>query len=766
MRTNGNGISSRSSQKKSGKVTGSSLNAAFSNTLSVGELDGSPAAVMRRSLWEPPSDLLPTLISATSKGDEGQLVLFPCELTHQDYARRILDTVGTGVKDRILEITQGSVTENSGGLLVGIPPDDQGDIFCLLRQLLGSRHLALGDTDDAMEVQQYVATALGLNGVGAVTLFSAAQALLDTKPRLGAGAAPLSATEVLALFAPAKQLLEVFGAAGAAAIVQLASLRRMLAAHDKFKERRSVALGLSTARLPATATATASPKTAKQTEKGPPAAAPTTSSSGECDGSAVEVARRAEELIEAMGDLDGTPARALGLLLTRLKVMRDELAVLLERCKSAKSFDAAQKLHDFMCGMLSPAIGLVQEAVAGGAASEEVDSLCAAASALVMAMRTQQSAAAARGQLVGPGSAAALEELLARLVEANNRLSSTDLEAPILLDSASGNAARCEAEADVDGFVTGRNLLALRHPVDGRSVLGLLASGRSLTLLEAVSQLWVPGIAVVEPEAKPRPAAAVVVEDRDVELTDPDEEAGAEQEPAAEPEPVAEPVFEPRPVALPANNSPDTLAKFLKSVGYSASELKLAGYSCTDAAACGFTCREVYAAGWRKEQLREGNYSCADFRAIKFTCKQVRALGYSCKEAFAAGYTCKDLCQAGFSCREARRAGFSKLRDLRVAGYSCRGAREAGFSCKEAKDAGFHDPRDMKLAGYSCQDARDAGYKWNDCVTAGYTYEEAVETGFPYTPASSYSAAYWNDHYTKCVDLRDDAKAAEQAKRA
>jgi len=72
----------------------------------------------------------------------------------------------------------------------------------------------------------------------------------------------------------------------------------------------------------------------------------------------------------------------------------------------------------------------------------------------------------------------------------------------------------------------------------------------------------------------------------------------------------------------------------------------------------------------------------------------------------------------------------------------------------------------MKVAGFSCQDARDAGYKWNDCVVAGYSYEEAVETGFPYTPAAFYSAAYWNDHYTKFVDIKEEVKAAERAKHA
>ena len=761
--------SPRSPQKTDMKTSRKCLNNSFSKSISINDLDGSPAGDLerstRRTLWEPPAELFPQTL-ASSDDTKCPIVYFPCELTANDYARRVLDIVAADIQKNVLAITQGSVVEKSDGILESLSEADQGDVFCLLEHIIGSKHSARGNTDDALEVLQCMSTSLGVSGKDApAKLGAAGQALLAYKPLLGCLSTPLDSSHVEALLVQAKHLLALVGDTETP---RLEALSRQHKVHMKFQERRAMALGLCSATKedsfsPKKADSDKSSSQAQKSKEdvGEPSCtsgAVGASSDASSGGAVADVIARGEELLTAMVTLDETPQRSLTLLLTRLKVLRDEVALLLLGHNDSKHYDNAQLCHDLVRGYISPAIASTDSAVTAAAASGaaasssgEVDAMCAAASAMMMAARTEQSAAEARGEFTGPASAAALDDLLTRLASANNQLTTVDHESPVLLDPT--NKERC---GDFARFLTSRNLLALRHPVDGLSIMALLVAAKNEPLQKEISKLWNPGFGTVVVE-DPRSDSNSTAEGR--EASEPDGETegkdtGAETDTGIGAAQEVEAVSESR---------HDALAHFLRVSGYSATELKIAGYSCRDAAAAGFTCREVYDAGFRQDELKEGGFSCRDFKGIGFSARKVRALGYSAKDANEAGFSCKDIYAAGYSGKEARRAGFNKLRDLRVAGYWCKSARD---TCKEAKDAGYYDPRDMKVAGFSCQDARDAGYKWNDCVVAGYSYEEAVETGFPYTPAAFYSAAYWNDHYTKFVDIKEEVKAAERAKHA
>ncbi len=59
------------------------------------------------------------------------MLFFPLELTNKDYIRRILDTVGHGIRERVLQITRDK-------RLAPINEDNDHDVYYLLKQLLGA----------------------------------------------------------------------------------------------------------------------------------------------------------------------------------------------------------------------------------------------------------------------------------------------------------------------------------------------------------------------------------------------------------------------------------------------------------------------------------------------------------------------------------------------------------------------------------------------------------------------------------------------------
>lgn len=181
------------------------------------------------NIWVPPGDL--------QKKDKGlgYTIQFPLELTNKDYLRRVLDLTCIGIRSRIVQITA-----ESG--FTKIAKENDGDIFYLLKQLLGGK--GFEDPKNAVTVMIIRSKFAESLGTSVDKMVNAAKYLFIRRNQLAHASAESHSQEYLiSAFAYAIELLECFGSSAAVALQAMHDLSEQYQENMRFKKDRIRQLG-------------------------------------------------------------------------------------------------------------------------------------------------------------------------------------------------------------------------------------------------------------------------------------------------------------------------------------------------------------------------------------------------------------------------------------------------------------------------------------------------------------------------------------------